>query len=415
MPLERQIISLPFVEGVDTKSDPKQVRPTKLLVLENGYFKSPGRILKRFGYNALIQNVNGGSNITSGTLVATLKDELMMGDGLSGYSYSSTGWVNKGFAESLSISTKPLVRNTYQQTTPDLTVHPSGISVAAWEDSSTGFGMYSVFDTVTGQPILANQTLGTQSLEPKVFSLGNYVIIVFYETSNNHIQYVAIQAATPQTAAAPVDLTTTPGTQKTYDARVIGSRLFLAYRASAAPRATLLYLTANLIVSAEVKQAETFANAVTVFGDASNNVWVVYYNGSGVKFYIYDYGLANVVLAPTLIDVIANVRNIAGIGKPDPGATIIYEVSAAATYNYYLKAAALDLNGGSTTFITHRSVGLASEPWYVNGEVHVLAAYQSALQSTYFVMAIRQTGTQGGGRFIFYVPGQSGLLQFFWP
>ena len=50
MPLDRQTVSIALTQGLDTKSDPKQVIPGKLVTLENGYFKRTGSILKRPGY-----------------------------------------------------------------------------------------------------------------------------------------------------------------------------------------------------------------------------------------------------------------------------------------------------------------------------------------------------------------------------
>lgn len=74
MPLEKQRFLLNFVGGLDTKSDPKQVIPSKLLGLENGIFVSPGRIKKRNGYQALNTQALYATSVrssTSNTLPAT--------------------------------------------------------------------------------------------------------------------------------------------------------------------------------------------------------------------------------------------------------------------------------------------------------------------------------------------------------
>lgn len=53
MPLERQVITMPLAQGVDTKTDDKQVVAGKLLELENGVFTRLKAIQKRNGYAAL--------------------------------------------------------------------------------------------------------------------------------------------------------------------------------------------------------------------------------------------------------------------------------------------------------------------------------------------------------------------------
>lgn len=59
MALVKQIVPVPFVGGVDTKTDEKQVVPGKLLLLENGIFTSPKQIKKRNGYRQLSQVILG--------------------------------------------------------------------------------------------------------------------------------------------------------------------------------------------------------------------------------------------------------------------------------------------------------------------------------------------------------------------
>lgn len=58
--LKRKQFTVPFIGGVETKTDPKVVPPTKLLTLENGVFDRPGRIQKRHGYDKTEYSVMGG-------------------------------------------------------------------------------------------------------------------------------------------------------------------------------------------------------------------------------------------------------------------------------------------------------------------------------------------------------------------
>jgi len=53
MALQKQKVSIPFISGVDTKRDEKQVEVGSLLSAENILFENPGKLKKRQGYVAL--------------------------------------------------------------------------------------------------------------------------------------------------------------------------------------------------------------------------------------------------------------------------------------------------------------------------------------------------------------------------
>ena len=57
--LQKQTAAVTLSQGMDTKTDPKQVIAGKLLILENGVFTSPKRIRKRNGYRALSGYASG--------------------------------------------------------------------------------------------------------------------------------------------------------------------------------------------------------------------------------------------------------------------------------------------------------------------------------------------------------------------
>ena len=58
MALQKTNVSLSFKQGLDTKTDPKQVVFGKLLNLQNGKFISPTQIKKRNGYQARCKECN---------------------------------------------------------------------------------------------------------------------------------------------------------------------------------------------------------------------------------------------------------------------------------------------------------------------------------------------------------------------
>lgn len=79
MPLERQVITMPLAQGVDTKTDDKQVVAGKLLELENGVFTRLKAIRKRNGYAALGQTISNASQAVAPVYAPARL--LLLGDG----------------------------------------------------------------------------------------------------------------------------------------------------------------------------------------------------------------------------------------------------------------------------------------------------------------------------------------------
>src|SRR5512132_1329921 len=74
MALEKRPITLSFSQGLDTKTDPKQVALGRLLELQNAVFVSPGRVRKRNGYTSLSRTV-----VTGGSVVIPTGNTLPVG------------------------------------------------------------------------------------------------------------------------------------------------------------------------------------------------------------------------------------------------------------------------------------------------------------------------------------------------
>ena len=394
MTIQKQIVPISFAQGIDTKSDPKQVVAGKMLRLENAVFGSTGRVKKRNGYRALAKDIMGVPQSTSGELssgesIGTFKAELFLGTGSEGYGWSAAGWVDKGLCEALSVGARPVVRNNYQQTSPDLAVHQaSGLSLCAWEDSAGGV-KYSIYDTDTGQPVVVNAVASATASRPKTMTLGPYLVVLYYDAGN--IKAIPIPVVTPSNPGATVTVASNASaTFQAYDASVVGSKLMVAY-ANNTPDVSVVSIDIRMSVSAESVIADLPGYAIAVWGDTSNNVWVAYAAGSEqVVLTVYDYSLAHVLLAPTFVDspgAERTVRVLTGICVESGSATIFYEPSAATVNQVQVLTAQVSLSG--TVFgtgIYARSVGLASKPWHLNDAIHLLVTHESPLQSTYFVM-----------------------------
>lgn len=392
MALQKQNLPIPFSAGLDTKTDVKQVLPGKLVALENGIFTTKNKIRKRYGYVSLGQNITGGGTISQGAGIAPYQNEVVAFSGVNAYSYSSNimAWTNKGQAKSLELTVNQIVRDSYSQTVPDCAQHPNGIQVFTWEDSSGG-SRYSIVDSTTGAYILQNALITSTATAPKPVVLGQYIVVFFTNSASNTIQYFAVPSNTPLSVTAPLDLATNVNaSNKIYDAVVIGQRAFVAYNNNdGGGGISLRFVNSFLVASSAVDVTGDAASVcINTFADQTlQQLWVVYYNGTAVKYFIYNYDLSTAVLATHTVETLANVVRISSIIPTSAHAQIWYEVTAGATYNHLVRQnTATNTGTVGTPSLFERSVGLSSKPFLYNGLMYVTVVYDSPLQPTYFVI-----------------------------
>ena len=416
MALEFSNLPISLAQGLDTKSDPKQVVAGKLLLLENAIFQTIGQLSKRNGFNA----IGGSTALSAGNALNTYGNELVMFDGSSVYSYtaSDTKKINKGTKVAVDLSVTSILKNTYQQTAPDSAYHStSGLTTYAWQDSQGGV-RYSVLDTVTGAAIVSDTSVSTTGSKPKVKAIGNYIVISYAEGAN--LKYKSILYTTPTVLSSATTLQTNLGSTVYYDAQVISSKLFFTYADSS--NQTSLFTLSTALAQSATTQVNIYSLCQCIFGDDSNNAWIAYYNNAGaVAYFIRDYSLASVLGATTIeTPAYTTVANITGVydttvskGRviyelPLPVDTTIVSVANSllrTSYNQYTRTATLTVGGTVTTptdFL--RSVGLASKLFmYGSAAAYVLVVHSSELQSGYYlvnsagsIVARVATGSGGG-------------------
>jgi hypothetical protein len=210
--LQRQTVSLPLAQGVDTKTDPKQVATGKLLELENGIFTKLKSIQKRHGNTAIGTNILGsaGQTVSGGIGLAQYGDELLLADGTRLYSYdqSNDAWVNKSAYTPVQVGRFSVVNDNHTQTHPDGATHSSGLQLYAWEDSSVANSIrYSVIDGNTNQTIVSSLLLSVNASRPRVIALDSSLAVYFTDTVTTQLKLAVVLCADP--LAAPVIYTLT--------------------------------------------------------------------------------------------------------------------------------------------------------------------------------------------------------------
>jgi hypothetical protein len=414
MPLTKQIVPIPFRGGVDTRTDPKQVVPAKLLTAENVVFTSPGRLKKRSGYAALTRAIGysaGGTGaLADGQALATFGDELLLADSTSLYSYDAAApaWISKGSCVSAHVTRAPVVRDTNQQTAQDGVTHAGGLQFYAWEDSSGGV-RYAVLDSATGQAIVPSTLVSANGVQPRTLVIGGMFLLVYYDTTATKLYVAALPVLTPTASLSPaaltaavVDANSVNTTTPSWDAAIVetaaGEQAYLAFHNALGTISVWRFMPSNLAVPAS-KLASPIAEAghvVTVFagwdGVAGAPI-VALYNGADVKATALDMLLT--AKTTRTIETVANVVSVAGVTTflgTAPTFRIFYTRTDSTTWGHTTRKNTL-----SATYVSGTAAALmvgaalAAKP-FAYGPVaagqlaHVPLAYLGALQPTVFVV-----------------------------
>ena len=165
MALQKQSIPISFAKGLDLKTDPFQVNASNFLALQNSVFTTTGRLTKRSGFS----NITSLPNDLQSTLTTVYGNLVATGSSLYAFSQDTNQWLNKGTIQPIQLSTLPLVRVSTSQTSPDAAVAVNGLVCTAYMDNGEAY--YQVFDSKTGQQIVARTLLPGTSSVPRVFVL----------------------------------------------------------------------------------------------------------------------------------------------------------------------------------------------------------------------------------------------------
>ena len=241
MALQKAPLAVTFGGGVDTKTDAKQVAPTKLITLQNCVFTRSMTLKKRNGYSALGTGIDGTSytylksflrnsptlapgflappalstgipggstGIEKNGFVAGLGkrgDELILFANNRSYSYRSStdSWSDIGSTSSVVAQHDPVARTGTAQTSADLADN-AGITAVAWEDSRGGVWC-SVLETASGRVLLDPVQLDASGTSPRCCAVGS-VLHVYYVVGNR-LWVAVITADAPQATPVPVILT----------------------------------------------------------------------------------------------------------------------------------------------------------------------------------------------------------------
>lgn len=404
MALQKTPVAINFTRGLDTKSDPYQIQIGSFQTLVNSIFTTLGRLTKRNGYPKITTLPN-----TDQTVITTLNDNLIAtGTNLLTFSADTNQWNDQGKIQPVQLQTQTLVRNSTSQTSPDTAVASNGLTCLAYIDSDDN-SYYHVIDSTTGQQIRARTQLPATAVNPRVFILGPYFMVLFVATvaAAPTLQYIAITISDPSNASVATNISAdTNGLQTGYDATVINNKLYVAWGASASA-VKYTSISQSLGIAAAQTIAGNTADVMSVTGDlATQRIYFTFWEDSSDDGFSASVNLSLVpVMSKTQIITNIDVHEITSIVQNNV-LNVFYE-----TVNTYAYSTALTdyvssltvtppVGAGTGTVssptVMLRSVGLASKAFIaVDGTIYMMVAYgdpdqadpaDNSNQPTYFLV-----------------------------
>ena len=186
-------VAIPFVEGIDTKTDAKFVDATKLVRLENGIFTEHGTIKKRFGYDSTNLHDLSGNLLENLIGVYSRNDELLVQTDQELFSYDSNQdrWNSVGKIIPITIEEREVAQVEHEQTNAQFAT-AGGYEFYVWADDRGGV-RGSVF-TTDGTPIFTDFEFTSNTITTVRAAADNqFLYVSWHRASNTSIEVVAIQ------------------------------------------------------------------------------------------------------------------------------------------------------------------------------------------------------------------------------
>lgn len=397
MPLQPQLVPIVLDKGMTQKEDDKTLPAGVLARLENAYRLKGNKIQKRNGLTSLPSAISGGGNISSAFGMATFGDELLQLSNNRAYSFSPSAnqWYSKGPLSFGQASTKPLIRNTQQQSLPDANYNPNtGLVTMAWEDTAGGV-WGQVYDFESGSVLVPPTQLDASGIRPKVVSIGPDAFIYYVVSSNLYCRKYTPKLSV--TFGSAVSLANDVAASGLYDVGIV-SRNMVAAWANTADHVKLSYVTS---VPALGGAGSGLPTTVTINEKALGAISVSVQPGIQIFLSWYTHSTTNLrvtarktvdftqVFAPKTIDTgfVNDLYNLTFVSVSTGSMRYIYEVPLSNSYDTYLVTGTIANDGtlsGST--VLRRSVGLFSKAFTYAGHTYVLATFDSSFQASYFLL-----------------------------
>lgn len=414
MPLQKQLVPVTF-KGLDRKTSPRLSVPGSLVTLENGRQPRIGEFGKRDGSSPIsmatvyaVDLTGAGTAITAGKRLGVKDKDLILftGDRFYVHSPDRISWTDRGALPLLTTECNDVISGTFNMSMPDA-ADIGNLRLFVWEDARLGATVlnllrWSLLDTSTGTFIATDRNLPSSlfiAQRPRVLVSGTtfYVLAMAGPAGGGSAgQFEAWKMPTSAltTWAAMTDIATdvidTATGDPHWDAQVLANGDFLlAYRISTTQIKALVWRPST---------GATITGPVTLTVNATKAIAWLNQDFSGSSYYLVTAGATNGIIVRTLsaalavtatetIDATAtDADNMTGYW--DGTSKVVYwekhRTTAGKKYTTCVKRGTY--TGSATVIELVYSVGLASKVFKVGTKYYVLCAYESDIQSGYFLM-----------------------------
>lgn len=430
-------VAFRFAQGLDTKSDPKSVTMPKLLVLENGVFSKATSIIKRNGFEDLGQPIEGSASTVTGAIrMAKRGSELLEFTSNRCYSRESGAaqWSDVGAVYSAVGADRPLPTTGTDQTMIDA-ASLLGVTVVAWEDSAGGI-WWSAVDTSTGRVFRAAAQADSGGTTPRCVAVGGNLHVYWANAIAGTIKVIVVNPGTPAATVstqivtadlanadplfdvAPTTRTDTPAAIAWCSAG--STNVAIGYMDQSGVISSPLYGDPGTIIFAAARTAGSPLGIAHVLVDGANadRLALAYVSGGNAKVQFFtggSAGVANITAAvgyTAYVPVNTILRGGITVLRNATAGTItawtIWEETAAAASNHYLRTVSVEVTAGSSGIIgTIKSAGLVAKPFAIGADVFATVVHPTTFFNTYLTFRITDSDNVPVGR---HLPGSAAGL-----
>lgn len=387
--LAKQTIPIVFGQGVDTHIDPKQLPAGRLQRAQNVIFESVGAFSKRNGYDAIKLKTLAGDSITTAAHLSKFKSELTIFADNQLYSYSNSleRVTAKGYTYTARPTSTQILNNSYNHSRLD-SIAVEGLNVFVYVNSSLNEARYSVQDSATGGLIVSDALIAVNATNVRVGTINNYVYVLY--TVGTNMFYRNFNIFVPDELSSAVSVANNVNSSSpVFDVVQTSTKIVVAYNSSVGGgrlRIVSILSDGSVGTGFGVTSSPDIV-VVDVSLDSAQRVIVCYASATDVQYLILNFQLTSTLVAPTVVETISGCKNLTAHETTSNNYLLYYEISAAATYNHYIKTNTLNTVGTvGTPAVFVRSLGLAAKTFEVDDNFYVPVAFESEFQNTYFVL-----------------------------
>lgn len=235
MALQKQLVPISLKQGIDTKTDSKQLVVGKLSSLENGFFQKNLQMNKRPGFrpypkNSLTNDVYG--IISTGISTYSYNNETLIQDQNQLYSFQekTNTWISKSTQlRNFDFKTKSVYHDQISKSNPVMVYDQNtDLEFYAYIDNriSQSVTYYSVIERSTGNIIVSNSAAainGAVNIQVLLFQ-GKFVLFLADQVTLN-LNMLVIDPTAPYTVPSLISIAAMDASL-TFDTVIIGNSIY---------------------------------------------------------------------------------------------------------------------------------------------------------------------------------------------